>query len=441
MAAAPLESFWSFVNWFHVGAGITGVAPHYTPSPTNLHVAFISYWFDNLGFLLRENLLLGLLTPTRQQCASLSKATDPYWASYGVEGRGFTCCDVPEDWGWRVQKINPSDFAMFFPSKESLRMAIRGGVLTLPTSKLHIIVTSSAGDPAAVEQLEECWIKLFDVPPPYRQAVRILLATRELGRPIAVDAQSLESPLAPVRVLIGCRALIRLPQFTVLFVNSQGFKVRIAREEGEREEPSDPPPPQRKLSEDREEELEESEEKAGTGEGASMPKRTKARPRAGVARMLQPAIAPAESSGERVALSPSLVSFQDSPLAGGESVKSRPSLWKVQQLSDEDRIKAGIATPVTWESDPLAMRSKERRSKANADRPSLALKLVAQQLSFNEGDAATPDPEVREPRRIEERALEGELWEEGVAVEELAAPISRAPRSRASPVAAARTSA
>ena len=24
----------------------------------NLHVAFISYWFDNLGFLLRENLLL-----------------------------------------------------------------------------------------------------------------------------------------------------------------------------------------------------------------------------------------------------------------------------------------------------------------------------------------------------------------------------------------------
>jgi hypothetical protein len=57
---------------------------------------------------------------------------------------------------------------MFFPSKESLRMAIRGRGLTLPTTKLHIIVTSNAGDPAAVEHLEECWIKLFDVPPPYR---------------------------------------------------------------------------------------------------------------------------------------------------------------------------------------------------------------------------------------------------------------------------------
>jgi hypothetical protein len=45
----------------------------------------------------------------------------------------------------------------------------------------------------------------------------------------------------------------------VFFVNSQGFKVRIVREDGEREEPSDPPPPQRKLSDDREEDLEESE--------------------------------------------------------------------------------------------------------------------------------------------------------------------------------------
>jgi hypothetical protein len=226
-------------------------------------------------------------------CASLSKATEPFWAGYGVEGRGFTCYDVPEEellppapnaalvileggdlsaehmeeelkdlvdeeWEWHVQKISRSYFAMFFPSKESLRMAIRGGGLTLPTSKLHVIVTSNVGDPAAVEQLEECWVKLFDVPPPYRQAVRILLATRDLGRHIAVDEHSLDSPLEPVRVLIGCRAPVQLPPFTVLFVNSLGFKVRIVREGGEREEHSDPPPPpQRKLSEDREEDLEE----------------------------------------------------------------------------------------------------------------------------------------------------------------------------------------
>jgi hypothetical protein len=39
------------------------------------------------------------------------------------------------------------------------------------------------------------------------------------------------------------------------------------------------------------------------------------------------------------------------------------------------------------------------------------------------------------------KALEGELFTEGPAVAELAAPVSRAPRSKASPVAAARSSA
>ena len=43
---------------FHVGAGIPGVAPHYIPPPSTFNVLLGSYWFDNLGFLLRENLLL-----------------------------------------------------------------------------------------------------------------------------------------------------------------------------------------------------------------------------------------------------------------------------------------------------------------------------------------------------------------------------------------------
>jgi hypothetical protein len=165
-----------------------------------------------------------------------------------------------------------------------------------------------------------------------------------------------------------------------------------------------------------------------------------------LAEILQPAKALPEPSGERVSsggdqLSPSLVSFQESPLEGAESVKSRPSLWKAQQLSEEDRVEAGISTPVTWESDPQAMRSKERRSKANADRPSLALKVVAQQLNFTEGVDSGMAKEGGESRHIEEKELEGELFAEGAVVPELAAPISRAPRSKASPVAAARTSA
>jgi hypothetical protein len=46
---------------------------------------------------------------------------------------------------WRVQKLNDSDFAVFFPSKESLRMAIREEAsLYLPASS-----TSSSPPPLA----------------------------------------------------------------------------------------------------------------------------------------------------------------------------------------------------------------------------------------------------------------------------------------------------
>ena len=43
---------------FHVGTGIPGVAPHYTPSPTPSKQPRFPTGSINLGFILRENLLL-----------------------------------------------------------------------------------------------------------------------------------------------------------------------------------------------------------------------------------------------------------------------------------------------------------------------------------------------------------------------------------------------
>jgi hypothetical protein len=134
-------------------------------------------------------------------CASFKKASGPFWDLFGFDGIGFPCCEVQrdellppapnvamvileqgslsayqmedkltdlveEDEEWRVEKLNDTDFSMFFPSKESLRVAILGGGLTLLSSKLHVIVTTSSEDPAAVEHLSEVWVKLYDVPPP-----------------------------------------------------------------------------------------------------------------------------------------------------------------------------------------------------------------------------------------------------------------------------------
>jgi hypothetical protein len=165
---------------------------------------------------------------------------------------------VDEDWRWNVQQLGEAEFATLFPSKESLRMAIRGGGLNLPNCNLHADVRASIGDPAAAERLEEVWVKLFDVPPPYRQPVRILLAARELGQPMGMDEQSLEDASRPVRLLAGCRSPEHLPPHIMMFVNSQGFKLRVQIEGETGEDFSDPPPLPKPIMDDKEDQGDDS---------------------------------------------------------------------------------------------------------------------------------------------------------------------------------------
>ena len=48
------QSIWIVLCRFHVGAGIPGVAPHYTPSPTTFTLPSSPTGSINLGFLLRK---------------------------------------------------------------------------------------------------------------------------------------------------------------------------------------------------------------------------------------------------------------------------------------------------------------------------------------------------------------------------------------------------
>ncbi|KAK1645077.1 hypothetical protein QYE76_062882 [Lolium multiflorum] len=123
-------------------------------------------------------------------CAAVSKAR-PFRA---VEDEFKDLVDE----NWKAgSPLGTTNFAVVL-SKESLRIAIRGGGLTRPapssrpSSRFH-------GRPAAAESLEEVRVKLR-VCPPFRHADRLLLSTRELGRPIGVDVASLAHPDALVRM-------------------------------------------------------------------------------------------------------------------------------------------------------------------------------------------------------------------------------------------------
>jgi hypothetical protein len=231
-------------------------------------------------------------------CASFSKSLDPYWAGFGGNRKGFVCCEVPdeemyqpatnaaliilekeglneeqledelkdlvdENWTWQVRKLNGSDYSVVFPSKESLRMAIRGGGITLPMSKTKAIVTVPTDDPLVVEKLEEVWVHLIGVPPPLRRADRLLLSTREVGRPIAVDVESLDHPNGPIKMAFGCQVPVQLQEHITLFVNMQGFRIRIVpiSKDLAAETNNDPPsPPARNRENDKEEDQEETDE-------------------------------------------------------------------------------------------------------------------------------------------------------------------------------------
>nr|XP_051211218.1 uncharacterized protein LOC127328676 [Lolium perenne] len=213
-------------------------------------------------------------------CAAVSKALAPFWAGFGGGRQGFCCLEVPEEelqkpvedefkdlvdenWNWQVRQMGPSDFAVVFPSKESLRIAIRGGGLTLPCTKLKAIVTVPAGDPLATESLEEVWVKLLGVPPPFRHADCLLLSTREVGRPIGVDVASLAHPDVPVRMAFGCRKEDLLPDYITLFVNMQGYRIQVVRE-AENAENSPPQAPSKfplaDGTEDKEDDLDETDD-------------------------------------------------------------------------------------------------------------------------------------------------------------------------------------
>jgi hypothetical protein len=86
------------------------------------------------------------------------------------------------------------------------------------------------------------------------------VVARELGRPIAVDEEFLDSPLDPVRLLLGRKQPLHLPFFFTLFVNSQGFRVRVVPELVHAREARAPPPLPPKSTDDQEEDLDESEE-------------------------------------------------------------------------------------------------------------------------------------------------------------------------------------
>ena len=224
-------------------------------------------------------------------CPGVDKLPKPIWVGYGNEERGFFHVAIPEEklkkptsnvalvtvdkgnfsaeeleeefkelvdesWNWQVCKLNQTEFTLVFPSKELLRMASRGGGISLPITEYRASVTEVLGDPRAAETLEVVWVKLKGVPEPLREEKILFGCTLEIGTLLEVDSSTLADALAPIRMKFGCRKPVVLKPFITLFINLQGYRVDIERLDAGPAPgvgpvlPPPPPPPPRDDAED-----------------------------------------------------------------------------------------------------------------------------------------------------------------------------------------------
>ncbi|KAK1677569.1 hypothetical protein QYE76_038417 [Lolium multiflorum] len=330
---------------------------------------------------------------------------------------------VEEEWDWQVQKVSETDFSLVFPSKESLAMAIRGGGIKLPSSQCHALVMSNTADPAAVEQLVETKVKLFGVPPPFRYRDRLLVGARELGSPLVVDETSLSNVDGPIRMTVGYWAPVQLPESIMLFVNLQGFRVRVFREGvATVTGPLSPPPPHKTADDKEEEDVADSDGDRWDGlRGRHARKEPQSKAPKNHGKQIG-------TNRKSVPLAPPNLSVHgqgtDTVRAAKDSVLSA--------LSEEEKKEIGwqSLSPAAREKENL--RAKERSSKSNNDRPSKVcnpdLAAVATHLEFSDDNVAASK-------------MVGEQLQGGQVIPELAVTVARAPKSRASPVEASRKSA
>jgi hypothetical protein len=72
---------------------------------------------------------------------------------------------VEEHWDWQVKRINDSDFSVIFPNAQSLKLCKNTGGLTLPVSKVSVLVVEPQVYQDSETSLAKVWVFLSDVRP------------------------------------------------------------------------------------------------------------------------------------------------------------------------------------------------------------------------------------------------------------------------------------
>jgi hypothetical protein len=153
---------------------------------------------------------------------------------------------VCEDWNWKVMRLTETDFSLIFPNADNLRLCRNAADLTLPISKMRVIILDEIQHPLrSVPGLSEVWVRLRGLPAILLEPTRLLAATTMIAKPLHVDELSLVKK--PSRVLMKFATPVpqQMRMSVVLYVNGVGAKVEVVPEDLKSgfAETQPPPPP------------------------------------------------------------------------------------------------------------------------------------------------------------------------------------------------------
>ena len=146
---------------------------------------------------------------------------------------------IHSKWDWKVRQISEFEFAVVFPSVESLDTWSKVGSVELALHSIKAKIEKSTIDPEASSILTAAWVKISGVPSQARTVEVVKEIASTVGDPVEVDELSLVR-VEPVKVKVLSRDPSSINCFVEIFINKLGYELKFEAEGGGKDKKKGP---------------------------------------------------------------------------------------------------------------------------------------------------------------------------------------------------------
>lgn len=133
---------------------------------------------------------------------------------------------IQANWDWKVRKVSDSEYAVVFPSKETLDTWSKAGGVEFALHSVKAKVEISSLDPEASFVLLSVWVRVYGLPLAVKNNELVKEISSIIGEPLEVDEISLVRA-DPVRVKVNCRDPSQINGFVEIFINAVGYEIKF----------------------------------------------------------------------------------------------------------------------------------------------------------------------------------------------------------------------